>query len=60
MGETIKRIRLLKLWEILFRDTDEEHRLRTTAILSKLHDQGIECVRSMLYGRYKNLTKIWL
>ena len=57
MGEAIKRIRLLKLWEILFRDTDEEHRLSTMSILSKLHDQGIECVRSTLYEDIKILQK---
>ena len=36
MDKDIKRIRLLKLWEILSRDTDDEHPLGTEEILSKL------------------------
>ena len=49
MDKDIKRIRLLKLWEILSRDTDDEHPLGTEEILSKLANAGIECVRTTLY-----------
>lgn len=57
MSEDAKRIRLLKLWEILLRDTDEEHRLNTTTLLLKLREQGIACVRSTLYQDIKILRK---
>lgn len=57
MNEDIKRIRLLKLWEILFRDTDEEHRLTTEMLLARLREVGIESVRSTLYQDIKILQK---
>lgn len=57
MDSNVKRIRLLKLWEILNRDTDEEHSLSTEEILSKLANEGIECVRSTLYEDVKTLKK---
>ena len=57
MDKDIKRIRLLKLWEILSRDTDDEHPLGTEEILSKLANAGIECVRTTLYEDIKTLQK---
>ncbi len=57
MDKDIKRIRLLKIWEILNRETDEEHPLGTEAILSKLAEEGIECVRTTLYEDIKTLQK---
>ncbi len=57
MDKDIKRIRLLKLWEILSRDTDEEHPLGTEAILAKLASAGIECFRTTLYEDIKTLQK---
>ncbi len=57
MDKDIKRIRLLKIWEILNRDTDEEHPLGTEAILAKLAEEGIECVRTTLYEDIKTLQK---
>ncbi len=57
MDKDIKRIRLLKIWEILNCDTDEEHPLGTEAILSKLAKEGIECVRTTLYEDIKTLQK---
>lgn len=57
MDRDIKRIRLLKIWEILNAETDEEHPLGTEAILSKLAEAGIECVRTTLYEDIKTLQK---
>ena len=57
MNDESKRIRLLKIWEILLRDTDEENRLGTETILEKLRAEGIECVRSTLYQDVKTLQK---
>lgn len=57
MDKDIKRIRLLKLWEILSRDTDDEHPLGTEEILAKLANAGIECVRTTLYEDIKTLQK---
>lgn len=57
MNEDAKRIRLLKIWEILFRETDEEHRLNTETLLEKLRGIGVECVRSTLYQDIKILQK---
>lgn len=53
----IKRIRLLKIWEILNRETDEENPIGTEALLQKLAGEGIECVRSTLYEDIKTLQK---
>lgn len=55
MKDDSKRIRLLKIWEILLRDTDEEHPLGTEEILARLREAGIECVRSTLYHDIKVL-----
>ncbi len=57
MDKDIKRIRLLKVWEILNRDTDEEHPLGTEAIIAKLAEEGIACVRTTLYEDIKTLQK---
>jgi predicted DNA-binding transcriptional regulator YafY len=57
MDKEIKRIRLLKIWEILNRETDEENPIGTEALLEKLANEGIECVRSTLYEDIKTLQK---
>lgn len=57
MNEEIKRIRLLKLWEILQKETDEERSLSTNELLARLRQAGIESVRSTLYRDIKILQK---
>lgn len=57
MKEEAKKIRLLKIWEILVRDTDEENRLNTETLLFKLREAGIVSVRSTLYQDIKILQK---
>lgn len=53
----IKRVRILKLWEMLSRDTDSEHPLGTEEIIRRFLDMGIECVRATVYSDIKTLQK---
>ncbi len=57
MDKEMKRVRLLKIWEMLNAHTDEEHPMGTEEILSRLADMGIECVRSTLYEDIKTLQR---
>ena len=57
MEKDIRRIRLLKLWEILSTETDKEHPLSTEEIIAKLAAIGIECHRITLYDDIKFLNK---
>lgn len=57
MDKDVKRIRLLKIWEILNAETDEEHSIGTEEIIKRLKSFGIECVRSTLYEDIKTLQK---
>lgn len=51
------KIKLLKLWEILSQDSDEDHPLSTKRILEKLKCQGIECDRKTLYEDIRLLNE---
>lgn len=53
----IKRIRVLKLWEMLLQNTDAEHPMSTPEILQRLKDKGIDCVRQTLYADIALLQK---
>ncbi|MBR2508092.1 MAG: hypothetical protein IKB70_14695 [Bacilli bacterium] len=57
MDKDIRRIRLLKLWEILSTETDKEHPLSTEDIIDKLAKIGIDCHRITLYEDIKLLNK---
>ena len=57
VDKDIKRIRLLKLWEILSTETDKDNPLSTDEIISKLEGLGIECHRITLYEDIKLLNK---
>ena len=50
------RLKLLKIWEILRQETDEQHTMGTTELLSRLDDIGIKCDRRTLYADIKALT----
>ena len=43
------RIRLVKIFEILRQDTDEDNPMPTNTLIKKLAEQGIECDRRTLY-----------
>lgn len=48
--EKAYKIKLIKILEILRQDSDEDHYIESTEILSKLAAMGIECDRRTLYG----------
>ena len=47
--ENFSKIKLLKLWEILSRESDEEHPLTTGELIARLEKCGISCDRRTLY-----------
>ena len=47
--ENSRKIKLLKIWEILCQETDEKHPMSTKTIIAKLKEQGIEVDRKILY-----------
>lgn len=47
--QNFSKIKLLKIWEMLKQDTDEQHPLTTNQIIEKLKASGIECDRKTLY-----------
>ena len=48
--DKILKLKLVKIWEILSQETDEENPMGTTEILQKLHAMGIDCDRRTLYA----------
>ena len=55
--EKATKIKLLRLWEMLSQETDEDHPMGTTTILSRLADMGIDCTRRTLYDDIKVLNE---
>ena len=47
--DNISKIRLLKVWEILRTETDEDNPMGTPILLQKLANQGIKCDRRTVY-----------
>jgi len=52
-----KCIRLLKIWEMLNADSDEDHPLGTEEIRRRLDEFGIECDRRTLYSDIESLQE---
>lgn len=50
------RIKMLKIWELLCQETDEDHPMDTITILQKLKEMGIVCDRRTLYNDIKILN----
>ena len=48
-NENSRKIKLLKMWEILKSQTDEEHPISTPELISKLEAEGILVDRKILY-----------
>lgn len=44
-GDNCQKIKLLKLMELLRRDTDEDHPIKTSEICRRLGEMGISCER---------------
>ena len=51
-----QRLKLLKVWEILRQETDENHTMSTADLLERLADIGIVCDRRTLYADIKALN----
>ena len=47
--ENFSKIKLLRIWEILKQESDEEHPLSTNQIIELLARGGISCDRRTLY-----------
>lgn len=56
MEDNLKRIRIMKIWEILNRESDEDNPLTTEQILDRLEGMGIPCHRKTLYEDIKILN----
>lgn len=54
--EAFSKIKLLKIWEILKQDSDENNPLTTNQIIDKLAASGIVCDRRTLYQDIALLT----
>lgn len=52
------KIKLLLLWDILCRFTDEEHPMNTDEIIEKLSEKGIADSRKVLAARSATLVYI--
>lgn len=58
MGKTnFSKIKLLKIWEILKQESDEDRPLTTSMIIDRLADHGICCDRRTLYADINELIK---
>lgn len=47
--ENFSKIKLLKIWEILKQESDEDHPLSTGELLARLEKNGVACDRKTLY-----------
>ena len=56
-NEKYNRIRPLKIWEILQRETDEDHPMGTEELRTKLLEDGIEAHRTTIYEDIKLLNE---
>ena len=57
-NEKFNRIRPLKIWEILQRETDEDHPMGTEELRAKLMECGIEAHRTTIYEDIKLLEDV--
>lgn len=56
MTDSIRKVKLLKIWEILSRETNEDHPMSTQEIIKRLGAVGIPCDRRTLYSDIKTLN----
>lgn len=52
-----QKIKLLRIWEILRQDTDEEHTMSTVELMDRLLDEGIVCERKSVYDDIRTLQE---
>ena len=56
-NETLNKIRILKIWEMLQAETDEEHPMGTEEIIERLAESGIVAHRTTIYDDIKLLNE---
>lgn len=56
-NKNITKIKLVKVLEILRRDSDEDNPITTPALIEKLKQEGIPCDRRTVYADIKTLNK---
>ena len=56
-NENSRKIKLLKLWELLQRETDENHPMDTYEIIENLAKEGISVDRKILYSDIETLIE---
>lgn len=49
-SDKINKLKMIKIWEILSQETDENHPMSTNELLEKLENLGIVCTRKTLYA----------
>ncbi len=54
-NENSNKIKLLKLWELLKAESDEDRPLSTTVLIGRLKEMGISCDRRTLYADINTL-----
>ncbi len=57
VADNSRKIKLLKIWEILSSETDEDHPMTTPILISKLQAFGIKVDRKTLYADIKVLNE---
>lgn len=57
MEEISNKLRLLRIWEILKKETDEEHPMPSSTIIKRLQSEGLKCKRQTLYDDIEVLNK---
>ena len=55
--DSISKIKYLKIWEILNRETDEDHPMSTADLIARLAECGISCDRRTLYRNIEELNQ---
>ncbi|MBE6703002.1 MAG: WYL domain-containing transcriptional regulator [Ruminococcaceae bacterium] len=56
-NEKLNKIRLLKIWEMLQAETDEDHPMGTEEIIARLSECGIDSHRTTIYDDIKLLNE---
>ena len=55
--DSCNKIRLLRVWELLKKETDEDNPMSTTEIIRRLKEEGLKCNRATLYSDINLLNK---
>ena len=56
-NEKLNRIRALRIWEILQRETDEDHPMGTEELRARLSEDGMDAHRTTIYEDIKLLNE---